>query len=127
MNRKLQNILNYFNAYEILFFPQVMSTPETETKESVKRVIVEKDLLINLFKVCKTPGCGSVIDRDDIQVTTKGAAVSIRAICSKSHEHKWDSSSKVGESKKQMFLINIILAVYVVLCGLDISQVLIMA
>ena len=102
-----------------------MSTPEPEAKDSVKRVIVEKDLLLNLFTVCNHPGCGTLIDRDDIQVITKGAAVSIRAICSNSHENKWDSSSKVGESKKQMFLINILLAAYVVLCGLDISQVLI--
>ena len=101
-----------------------MSTPEPEAKESVKRVIVEKDLLLNLFTVCNHPGCGSFIDRDDVQVITKGAAVSIRTICANFHEYKWDSSSKVGESNKQMFLINILLAAYVVLCGLDISQVL---
>merc|ERR1719508_641801 len=67
---------------------EIMSTPEPEAKESVKRVIVEKDLLLNLFTVCNHPGCGSFIDRDDVQVITKGAAVSIRTICANFHEYK---------------------------------------
>ena len=76
-----------------------------------------------LFTVCKYPECGAIVDRDDIKMSTIGAAVTIKATCANSHEYKWDSSTKVGESKRQMFRINIELASYVVLCGLDISQV----
>ena len=88
-----------------------------------KRIIVETDLLLELFSVCKHPGCGSAIDRDNIQVKTTGAAVGINATCNNSHENTWSSSSKVGEGKKQSNLINIEMAAYTLFSGLNISQV----
>ena len=105
-----------------MIFFQFGSTPGKQ-RSGRKNVIVEKDLLLDLFTVCKFGGCGAAIDRDDVTMTTIGAAVSIRAVCCNSHENTWHSSSRVGESKKKMFRINIELASYVVLCGLDISQV----
>ena len=101
---------------------QELSTPE-EAAPRVKRVIVEKELLLNLFTVCNHPGCGCAIDRDDVQMCTVGAAIIITATCDNSHTFKWSSSTKVGDGKKRMFLINILLASYVVLCGLNIAQV----
>ena len=89
----------------------------------MKHVIVDKELLLELFKVCRIGGCGAAIDRDDVTMTTKGAAISVRAVCCNSHETNWQSSTRVGESKRKIFRINIELASYVVLCGLDISQV----
>ena len=86
-------------------------------------MIVEKELLRDLFTVCNHPGCGCVIDRDDILMSTIGAAIIITVTCDNSHNLKWSSSGKVGEGKKRMFLINILLASYVLLCGLNISQV----
>ena len=89
----------------------------------MKRVIVEKELLLDLFTVCNHPGCGCTIDRDDVQMSTVGAAIIITVTCDNSHNFKWRSSAKVGDGKKRMFLINILLASYVVLCGLNIAQV----
>ena len=86
-------------------------------------MIVDKDLLLMLFSTCQIPGCGSLVDKDDLKIKVEGAAVSIEATCVKSHEYKWSSSTKVGEHRRQMFRVNIELASYVVLCGLDISQV----
>ena len=87
------------------------------------RVIVETDLLLELFSVCKYPGCGCAVDSENIQVTRIGAALRVKATCNDSHENVWSSSSKVGEGKKQMYLINILLAVYTLLSGLNIAQV----
>jgi hypothetical protein len=95
-----------------------------ETPEALKRVIVEKELLLDLFTVCNVTGCGCVTDRDDVQMSTVGAAVIITVTCTNSHTFKWSSSPKVGDvPRKQMFLINILLASYALVCGLDIGQV----
>ena len=64
-----------------------------------------------------------MVDRDDIKVTSIGAEVTVQSLCADSYHFIWNSSAKVGESMHQMFLINIIMAAYIVLCGLDISQV----
>ena len=64
-----------------------------------------------------------MVDRDDVRIISSGAAVTVHAKCLDYHNFVWSSSSKVGEAKQQMFLINIIMAVFIVLCGLDISQV----
>ena len=88
-----------------------------------KRVITETELLLDLFRVCNVVGCGSITDRDDIKLSTVGAAVIIEATCLNNHTYKWSSSPKVGCGRKQMFLINILLATYSLVCGLDIGQV----
>ena len=101
-----------------------MFTPKTkESCNSRSKVIVEKEMLLSLFSTCRHDQCGAVVDREDIQVKTVGAAISIVATCANSHEFKWDSSPTVGKSKRQIFCVNIELASYVVLCGLDITQV----
>jgi len=101
---------------------QSFSSPEVPLPNK-KRVIVEKDLLLKLFQVCNVPGCGSLVDEDDIKMTTLAAAVSVTATCCNSHTYHWSTSTKVGEGKKQKFLINVLLASYTLLCGLNISQV----
>ena len=92
----------------------------------MRRVIVEKDLLLELFTVCRFSGCHAAIDPDDVKVTKKGAAITVRTVCGNSHDSEWHSSSRVGQGKKKMLKINIELASYIVLCGLDISQVSVM-
>ena len=87
------------------------------------RVIVETDLLLELFSVCKYPGCGCAVDSENIKVTRVGAALKVKATCNDSHDYLWSSSSKVGQGKNQMYLINILLAVYTLLSGLNIAQV----
>ena len=88
-----------------------------------KRVIVERDLLLKLFSVCKYPGCGCAVDSENVKVTRVGAALKVKTTCNDSHDYFWVSSSKVGQGKKQMYLINILLAVFTLLSGLNIAQV----
>ena len=107
---------------QFLFF-QFGSTPGTKQFGAKQHAIVDKTLLLDLFRVCRIGGCGAAIDPDDVTMTTRGAAISVRAVCCNSHETNWNSSTKVGESKRKMFRINIELVSYVVLCGLDINQV----
>ena len=38
-------------------------------------MITETELLLDLFRVCNEVGCGSITDRDDIKLSTVGAAV----------------------------------------------------
>ena len=88
-----------------------------------KRIIVEKSCLLDLFSICNHPQCGCARDRDDIKMYSVGAAVVVSGTCTNSHDFHWSSSSKVGSGKKKMFVINIITACYVLLCGLNIERV----
>ena len=86
---------------------------------------MDKDLLLGLFRICNHDGCGCIVDSDDVNVTTVGAALIITATCANSHAFKWCSSPKIGQGKRQMFVVNIVIACYVLLCGLNIDRVLI--
>jgi hypothetical protein len=89
-----------------------------------ERVIVEKEALLKLFKVCSFPSCGSVVDPDDVTVHTVGAAITVTATClQNNHEQTWSSSNTVGEGRNKMFTINVLLAAFTLFCGLNISQV----
>ena len=96
---------------------------QEDIAQDVERVIVDKKLLLELFEVCQHPGCGCLVDRDDVKMHTVGAAISISATCTNSHTFKWSSSAKVGHGRRVMFVINIIVACYVLLCGLNIERV----
>ena len=88
-----------------------------------KRVICETDLLLYLFTVCKVPLCGSLIDRDNVKVYQKGAAITVNTTCNNSHQSSWSSSKKVGEGRKKSNVINIEMAAYTLFSGLNITQV----
>ena len=80
---------------------------------------------MDLFRVCNTPNCGSIVDSDDTKVTTAGANITVTATCLENqHTQTWSSSSSVGEGHKRIFIVNILLAAYTLFCGLNISQVL---
>ena len=89
----------------------------------IERIIVDRPALLSLFRVCSTQGCGALIDPGDVVVHTHGAAMTVRATCLENHEMFWKSSSIVGEGRKQIFVVNILLAAYTLFCGLNISQV----
>ena len=78
---------------------------------------------MELFSTCNHPGCGIGVEREDIRITTVGAAMNVTATCMRNHVYKWSTSSTVGEGKRQKYLINILLAAYSLLCGLNFGQV----
>ena len=90
----------------------------------IDRVIVDKPALLELFKVCSVPNCGSIVDPADVQIHTVGAAITVKSVCLQNqHQQKWSSSATVAEGRKRLFVINILLAAYTLLCGLNISEV----
>ena len=89
-----------------------------------ERVIVDRPLLMQLFRVCSVPGCGSVVDPDDVIIRTQGAAMTVKAHClNHNHTTTWSSSRTVGEGREVTYVINILLAAYTLFCGLNLSQV----
>ena len=88
-----------------------------------ERFLVEKSALLSMFRVCSVPGCGTVIDSEDVTVHTVGAAVIVKATCLQHHDLTWSSSSTVGDGHKKVFIINILLAAFTLFCGLNVSQV----
>ena len=79
---------------------------------------------MKLFQVCSSPGCGSIVDSDNITVHTKGAAMTVISTClENNHTVTWSSSATVGEGRERTFTINILLATYTLFCGLNVSQV----
>ena len=87
------------------------------------RVLVEKERLLQLFRVCSEPSCKALIDPQDVKYIEIGAAVNIHAVCLNNHSQTWCSSSTVGEGNKRMYVVNIVLAAFTLFCGLNISQV----
>ena len=89
-----------------------------------ERVIVDKASLMELFRVCSVPACGSVIDPDNVTFYTQGAGMTVTATCLEhNHTKSWSSCSSVGEGREKVFSLNILLAAYTLFCGLNISQV----
>jgi hypothetical protein len=74
-----------------------------------KRVIVEEEQLLQLFKICRQPNCGSAIDPTEIKLCRTGAALQITATCNNSHVEKWSSSSTIGAGHSKLFVINLLL------------------
>ena len=85
---------------------------------------MDKPALLELFRVCSEPHCGSIIDQEDVLILTVGAAINVTTSClQNNHQRTWSSSTTVGEGHKRQFVINILLAAYALFCGLNISQV----
>ena len=88
------------------------------------KVIVYMRLLISFFQVCRMAGCGSLVDRDDIKIVTDGAMITVTCVCVKNHRTQWKSSPVLHQgSTHPIGEINIILATYILTCGLHIKQV----
>lgn len=95
------------------------SNPEIKSK----RVIVDETCLLQLFKVCQEPMCGSSIDVDDLKIIEVGAALKVAGVCLNGHHFTWESSQSLLEGRRKVYTINILMAAYTLFCGLNISQV----
>ena len=90
----------------------------------IDRVLVDKPALLDLFRVCSVPNCGSIVNPADVHINTVGAAMTVKSEClQNNHQQTWSSSATVAEGRKRLFVINILLAAYTLLCGLNISEV----
>ena len=73
--------------------------------------------------MCSIQGCGAPIDLSDVIAHTEGAAMIVKATCLEHHETSWKSCNAVGEGHNKIYVVNILLAAYTLLCALNISQV----
>ena len=71
------------------------------------------------------PGCGSLVDKEDIKTTPEGAMVKVTCVCIKNnHVTEWKSSPLLNQkSNYPVGAINVVLATYILTCGLHIKQV----
>ena len=81
------------------------------------------DLLLKLLSVCHVAGCGELADEEEIKMCSTGGAISFEATCLKNHKFRWSTSSQLGEKNKKMFKINVDIASYVVLCGMNMAHI----
>ena len=110
-----------FNYSIFNYFRLILSQDQDNDKS---KVIVYMRLLISLFQVCRMAGCGSLVDRDDIKIVTDGAMITVTCVCVKNHRTQWKSSPVLHqESTHPVGEINIVLATYILTCGLHIKQV----
>ena len=89
-----------------------------------KKAIIFLPSLLQLFSVCRVPGCGSAVDQDDINIKTNGAMVSVACLCNSGHKTDWDSGPMLGTGTRAVAVINILLATYCLITGLHLQQIL---
>ena len=87
------------------------------------KVIVWVFCLMELFSVCRTPGCGQIVDENYIKKTFKGGALNVTATCNAGHTYKWCSSPVSGVGKYAIPLINTLIAAYTFTTGMHIDQI----
>ena len=55
---------------------------------SAWKLIVWISCLMQLFTVCREPGCGALVDKNNIKTRMKGAFLSVDATCNSGHSSK---------------------------------------
>ena len=50
--------------------------------------VVWVSLLLELFLICREPGCGSTVDRSNIKTSFQGASFSVSTVCNSNHSFK---------------------------------------
>ena len=100
-----------------------MSGDDSDSPLDAPKVIVFMSSLLSLLSVCKEPGCGSCVDRENMKVVTKGAMVRVHMLCNNNHSTSWDSSPVIGSGRSSVAVINILIGSYCLLTGLHIKQV----
>ena len=88
------------------------------------KVIVYLRLLLGLLQVCRVPGCGGIVEKEDIKVVTEGAMITVTCVCLHNHQTKWRSSPVYHQgSSHPMSEINAVIATYILTCGMHVKQV----
>lgn len=96
-----------------------------DTDQEKAKVIVYLKLLLDLLKICRVVGCGSMVEREDMKIVTDGALITVTCVCLENHTTKWRSSPVFHEGTKHpVGEINIVLAAYILTCGMHVKQIL---
>ena len=90
---------------------------------TAEKLIVFLPSLLELFDICRTPMCGAACDRDNRKIHFRGAMLTVSGVCNNGHKYYWTSSPTVGQGKKQVAAINILLGTYGYLCGINVKKV----
>lgn len=88
------------------------------------KAIVFVPALLDAFKICREPNCGSYVEKENMKCKTVGASISIECLCNNNHFRVWNSSPVVGTGKEAIAVINILLATFCLTVGLHVNQVL---
>lgn len=78
--------------------------PSTNDPLSDPKFVVHKEHLLELFRICREPGCGKPID-DNPTVTTQGFCVSVTCCCIDGHISKWSSQPLINKIFASSLLI----------------------
>jgi len=85
-------------------------------------LIVSWSCLLTLLSICKHQGCGDSVLPSNMDISRKGAAVTVNMTCNSGHKETWASSSIVGRGKWSMPSINLLIIVYTFVTGLRFDQ-----
>ena len=104
------------------FCEGIQQTEEDPIKCS--KLIVFWSMLLPLFTICRSPGCGAHVDCNNISLRLKGACATVTSTCNNNHITKWTSSPLVGVGKYAVPLVNLLIGAYAFTSGLHVDQLL---
>ena len=84
---------------------------------------MDKSSLLDLLSICRSPNCGSLVAEENMKVVRNGAMIRVHMVCNNHHAETWDSSPTIGSGASEVAVINIMLAVYTLVTGLNVKQV----
>ena len=87
------------------------------------KAIVFIPALSELFNVCNIPMCGAACDKENRNIHYSGAMVCVSVVCNNGHKFSWKSSPTIGQGKKKVAVINVLLGSYGYLCGINVKKV----
>ena len=87
---------------------------------------MQENIIIYLYlykysSICRSPGCGSIIHKDNIEVTKSGAGLRVKARCAMSHKTTWSSCEFFNQGRTSA--IDVLIGVYALVIGLNMSQI----
>jgi len=87
-----------------------------------KMLIVSWSSVLLMLSICRREGCGSQVLPDNMDVTKRGAAVSVKMTCNEGHREAWSSCNNVGEGKWSMPIVNLYIILYNFMTGMNFDQ-----
>ena len=88
------------------------------------KAVVFISCLLQLFTTCQVQECHSAIDQSNIRIQEVGAAIVVKYECNNNHSGEWSSSPFIGEGKAKSSVLNVLIANFILTCGLSVSKVL---
>ena len=83
--------------------------------------IVSMSMLISILSVCRNPGCGAPVDREDMEITRNGCILNFKLECHKGCREMFTMSEELpgkGRRGRKVGEINVMMSALLLLCGL---------